>query len=361
SNCNNSYQKNEHLVQHLQQEYHLLFDEPEEIVFTSNSDFQNWKTKYEEENKCNYTVARTWGSNEGKVIYYNCNRTKTGKPSSQQRVRQLKSQASCKLDSACTSVLKLRHNENKLYVHIQKTHYGHNLDLQHLRISNHDKGLIASKLIAGVTKTTIVDSTRDKSQDSLQRIDLLTFMDVDNIKRSYNIETGDGIRHNNDVISVDLWVQECQALPADKNPILISKKRVTHLITLEKRISASLVFFESIRQKVGIITAKTFMSDITETFYSVWLQVMGPVTYRHFCSWHIDRAWQINLSKIANKEKRAKVYHTLKVLQEELNKHVFENQLLTVAKLMIDDKDTRNFGEYFKTSYHSMQWAYCYR
>ncbi|ENN82394.1 hypothetical protein YQE_01232, partial [Dendroctonus ponderosae] len=36
------------------------------------------------------------------------------------------------------------------------------------------------------------------------------------------------------------------------------------------------VFFESIRQKVGIITAKTFMSDITETFYSAWLQVMGP-------------------------------------------------------------------------------------
>ncbi|KAH1021709.1 hypothetical protein HUJ04_011193 [Dendroctonus ponderosae] len=113
SNCNNSYQKNENLVQHLQRVHNLLFDEPEEIVFTSYS----------------------------------------GKPSSQQRVRQLKSQASCKLDSACTSVLKLRHNEKKFYVHFQKTHYGHNLDLQHLRISKHDKGLIASKLIAGVTKT----------------------------------------------------------------------------------------------------------------------------------------------------------------------------------------------------------------
>ncbi|KAH1019118.1 hypothetical protein HUJ05_006767 [Dendroctonus ponderosae] len=58
----------------------------------------------------------------------------------------------------------------------------------------------------------IVDSTRDKIQDSLQRIDLLTFKDVDNIKRSYNIETRDEKRHNNDAVSVDLWVQECQAL-----------------------------------------------------------------------------------------------------------------------------------------------------
>lgn len=88
------------------------------------------------------------------MIYYNCNRTKTGKQCLQERQRLLKSQGSCKMNSACTSQLRLLINHGKqFYVRFQKTHYGHNLDLKHLRISKEDKDIIASKLVAGVTKT----------------------------------------------------------------------------------------------------------------------------------------------------------------------------------------------------------------
>lgn len=51
---------------------------------------------------------------------------------------------------------------------------------------------------------------RYKTEDAWKRIDLLTFKDIDNIKRSYNIEIRDGKIHNNDAISVDLWIRECQ-------------------------------------------------------------------------------------------------------------------------------------------------------
>lgn len=71
----------------------------------------------------------------------------------------------------------------------------------------------------------IIDSTRDKIEDSLKRIDLLTCKDVDNIKWSYNIEIRDGKRHSNDAISLDLWVQECEAMSPDENPILFYKRQ----------------------------------------------------------------------------------------------------------------------------------------
>lgn len=254
---------------------------------------------------------------------------------------------------------------------------------------------------------------------------MLTYKDVDNIKRAYNIESRDGKRHENDALSVDLWVQECQAMPTEENSVIFYKRQgessnilakndfclivmtkfqqmmfskfgsnvicidgthglnrydfeLTTIMVIDeygqgfpaafmfsnkKDINIYEIFFKSIHQKMGNITAKTFMSDITETFYTAWIHVMGPVTYRLFCSWHVDKAWQTNLPKIGNKEKRAEVYKTLKVLQEELNEDVFQIKLVSAVNLMLKDKDTYNFGQYFKTNYvnNFKQWAYCYR
>lgn len=58
------------------------------------------------------------------------------------------------------------------------------------------------------------------------------------------------------------------------------------------------------------------MSDITGTFYNAWLQVMGASSHQLYCSWHVDRAWRTNLSKISNKDKKILVYKTLKYLQK---------------------------------------------
>lgn len=87
------------------------------------------------------------------------------------------------------------------------------------------------------------------------------------------------------------------------------------MITNRKDTLVFQLFFDCIKAKLGIISAKTFMSDITNVFYNAWLMVMGPVTYRLFCSWHIDRAWQSNLSKITGGvDKKKQVYGMVKVL-----------------------------------------------
>lgn len=48
----------------------------------------------------------------------------------------------------------------------------------------------------------------------------------------------------------------------------------------------------------GSIKAKTLMTDMDNSFYNAWLEVMGDVQYRLYCSWHVDLAWRRNLGKV---------------------------------------------------------------
>lgn len=111
------------------------------------------------------------------------------------------------------------------------------------------------------------------------------------------------------------------------------------------------------------------MSDITETYYNAWTNIMGGVPHRLYCSWHIDRAWRSNLMKIVcscretSIEKQKEVYKTLKMIQTTLNVNEFEkyyNEFLTQLR---SDPDTKNFSEYFINNYGNnyISWAYCYR
>uniref|UniRef100_A0AAR5PX74 DDE-1 domain-containing protein n=1 Tax=Dendroctonus ponderosae TaxID=77166 RepID=A0AAR5PX74_DENPD len=91
-----------------------------------------------------------------------------------------------------------------------KTHYGHKSELQHLRLPQQDKAMVASKLILGVPASRILDSYREKiNEKDLNREDLITRKDIQNIKEAYHINISEGVKHDNDAISVDLWVKQC--------------------------------------------------------------------------------------------------------------------------------------------------------
>lgn len=49
--------------------------------------------------------------------------------------------------------------------------------------------------------------------------------DVNNIKQSFGLEYQDGKGHENDAISLDLWVQENLSKIPNENPILYYKKQ----------------------------------------------------------------------------------------------------------------------------------------
>jgi hypothetical protein len=67
-----------------------------------------------------------------------------------------------------------------------------------------------------------------------------------------------------------------------------------------------------------------FMGSLTTNIYN------NPV----FCSWHVDRAWQVNLSKIIDK-KRSNVYKTLKLLQQDVDVDKFVVSLDNFIKQLI--------------------------
>ncbi|KAJ8932031.1 hypothetical protein NQ314_015004 [Rhamnusium bicolor] len=129
--------------------------------FKTLQDFQEWKGDIEKATICNYVRLRgkkTSASSGKQTFYYNCNRT--GKlPCSKKGENKVankklpKSQGSCKLNKSCVSYIKLVKENGKEIVAVwQKMHYGHENEIQHIRLSQADPNAVASKLAAGVPK-----------------------------------------------------------------------------------------------------------------------------------------------------------------------------------------------------------------
>ena len=116
-------------------------------------EFRVWKIQIENTEKCNYVITRGTQrlSSGNKRTYYVCNRS--GQYTRNIAKRAIKTQGTCKLNRACISQMNVTHQCNgSILVERQKTHYGHSVDIQHLRLSKEEKNIIANKLIEGVHK-----------------------------------------------------------------------------------------------------------------------------------------------------------------------------------------------------------------
>lgn len=164
-------------------------------------------------------------------------------------------------------------------------------------------------------------------------------MDIANIRTFYSISINDGVRHQIDSLSVELWIEEYKQ---QSNTVFYKKQGDDHdffpkndfclifmntsqeymlttygnegiicvdsthglngydfelntvlvidkwgegflgafMFTNRKDIEVFSFFFRKIQEKPGVIKAKTFMTDITNVFYNAWYPVMGPVQYQ---------------------------------------------------------------------------------
>lgn len=92
---------------------------------------------------------------------------------------------------------------------VYRLHYGHTTnELQYLDIPINKKMEIASKMFQGVTFDNILDDIRDNIDTNLNQEDLVTRVDLHNLKRRYNLVLQDGQLHKNDSTSVDIWVEQ---------------------------------------------------------------------------------------------------------------------------------------------------------
>jgi len=421
NNSYNEYEKHIFTV-------HDIVIAKETLVFPNSTEFYQWKGKIEDSDTQSL-VQRTSKKclpNNCYALYFQCNRSGVYRPSvlDSERKRELKFQGSCKIDGFCPARIKAKFLEDgKVIIDYCSTHVGHKAELSHVPLSFKDRQDIASKLADQIPFDAVLEGVRSTLTDkNLQRKHLLTKHDLYNIESEFGLNS-DSVRHSNDAMSVDAWVELNKQL--DNNCILFYKPQGqekgpfkkddfalgfmtsaqeemlkkfgtdcicmdgTHgmnaydfeVVTLmviddmrqgfpcaffisNRTDSVSLgIFLTEVKNKVGSIQAKTFMSDMAESFYNAWKDVMSPVERRLYCTWHVDRAWKNNLPKIKNTDKQKEVYKKLRTLQQETDEGTFLAIIDPIVQQLIDDEDTREYGIYFMTTYRQCpkQWAYCYR
>ena len=80
------------------------------------------------------------------------------------------------------------------------------------------------------------------------------------------------------------------------------------------------IFYNEIKEKVGMLTPKWFKSDLADQYYSAWVTTLNcsPPPQKLLCTCHVDRAWRENLKKISDNNLKITVYHNFRVLLEKL-------------------------------------------
>ena len=341
--------------------------------------------------------------------------------------RHVKTQGTSKLSCYCTAAITVKiESETCLEVTIHTTHYGHRMSLAHVRLSDSDKVAIAGKLSQGVDIKHILDDVRDNIGSKYQRLHLLTRKYIKNIERAYCVTEHQ--RHQDDATSVYLKVEEMtkQKLnpvllykAQDQTPsvhhtlknndfaigiqtplqaemlIQLSKDSVicvdsTHgtngynfnLITIvvideygegypvawcisnREDHTLSQIFYNEIKEKVGMLTPKWFMSYLADQYYSAWVATFNcsPPPQKLLCTWHVDRAWRENLKKISDNNLKITVYHNLRVLLEETDVHMFKLMLERMLLNLKSSDTTSDFADYLEKYYidRKEEWATCF-
>jgi len=120
------------------------------------------------------------------------------------------------------------------------------------------------------------------------------------------------------------------------------------------------IFFNCMKEKVGLISTTVFMSDDAPSYYNAWQKIMTAAKHHLLCNWHVDNSWRRNLTKIKGIEKRSYVYKTLRTLMQEPNEMEFKTMQDNFLNFLKEDADTKEFGEYFECYYASRfdKWAF---
>nr|CAI5854604.1 unnamed protein product [Callosobruchus analis] len=154
------------------------------------------------------------------VFYFLCEKpfsTQSSPNRHQREVHNLKCSiltydpANNKINKFCTSQIILKKNvpTKKCSIRYFYKHYGHEVGVQHVRISKEYRFLMCV-------------------ENKLNRVDLLVCKDINNINSVYNISISDGCRHKDDATNVHLFVSECSE--SDLNPVVYYKPQGHYLL-----------------------------------------------------------------------------------------------------------------------------------
>ncbi|XP_064469189.1 uncharacterized protein LOC135383797 [Ornithodoros turicata] len=191
--------------------------------FTSMAEFRQWLDDLSVDEKSQFTTRSCSAERRARVHRYLCNRSGVSVPK-QERRRRIKSQGSCKAGNCCTAYLTAREALVTGVVTVSGclTHYGHDKDVEHLRISSSDRNTIISYLQSGLPVDKILENVRGEyptRAEDLRRSHLITAADI------RNIANAEGIRlwrlHDDESESVKKLVHRLDE--SEQSPILLFK------------------------------------------------------------------------------------------------------------------------------------------
>ena len=102
-------------------------------------------------------------------------------------IRQTKSKGMCKIGSRCSAYMKVHRNILNGKIHCNY-HHNHKVEIGHLQILEESRITKAAQLQEGVSIQKIMDNSQDKTCNTVNQEQLINKMDINNIKRQYNIE-----------------------------------------------------------------------------------------------------------------------------------------------------------------------------
>lgn len=385
------------------------------------AEFVEWKEQFERETYCTYRSA-----DYRHKLVYRCHRNGYYKPVDQRR-RKAPVKGYKKLNGFCPSKLKLvpRNDDSGGFeLEVVKTHIGHQPgadELTHVRISSMTKSRIATLLKRGLPICEVMEELKMFDEDGKKlKESTITSDDIRNVQRSMNI-------NNDGIIPSDVLAIQASNIENSENVlyfkkrgeidpkyplldeqdyvvIMMNKPQMENLLKFGSNVicldsvhsssdyefilHSALVaneYYEgypccfvltnrsdqlpinimlyAIKEQVGQLRPKIFMSDIQPTYIIAWQNIMQTKPdVQLYSPWHVRKDWEYNINThIRIGKTKAAVREELKNLHEEVDKNEFMRKLDRF--LRNDDPNRREFIEYFQNEYfsHYEQWASCYR
>lgn len=182
-------------------------------------DFLSWKGKIEEEEKVFYSMKVS--KKDGRK-YYECSRSGNYEPEGK-NLRNLKIKGSRKIGARCPSGIRVFESTGKYEVKFFKTHAGHRNELKHVDVPRKDRQLIASQIVLGLTRQSILQNIRVTwTEENDKRIHRVRNQDLGNISRDFKLRSN--IRRNeNDLVSVESHIEQMRSQTID--PIIVYQEQ----------------------------------------------------------------------------------------------------------------------------------------
>lgn len=171
--------------------------EMQKLTFETMDDFEEWRKEVQRKYVTMFVRSYISKTSSYTVTRYICHRSGLYRDNSKNapRKRSLKEWGSKKIQGYCPAEIMLQLGEDGCHVQFQSVHVGHEVgsrdELHYIFLDKEQKRMVAEQLIQGVPRTEIVKSLNLslEQQESLGRLSILNFKDVDNIARSFGIRS----------------------------------------------------------------------------------------------------------------------------------------------------------------------------